>query len=222
MRASPQIKVTITATYSAAGWSRLIDLELALIESFLALGLNQHNCSSTLGLTLVLSRPSSSFSNRISMAEIYNFLVMESCAPRSTSIRNDNGNLRGQLTLSAAKFVSSSYINLCYCVSAFVGPATATATAIIIIKEPANKGSQKVSGFITCSNSSISLLTTRRHAKVRKICRARHRLWSGLNHRWDFVSQIPDSKTHSCYSVVMYSYFRFRERERERETPATS
>lgn len=45
------------------------------------------------------------------------------------------------------------------------------------------KGSQKVSSFITCSNSSISLLTTRRHAKVRKICPGP----SGLNHQ-DSVS----------------------------------
>lgn len=64
--------------------------------------------------------------------------------PRFTSIRNDNGNgnLRGQLTLSAAKFVSSSYINLCYCVSAFRRSSNSnktTETEITIIKEPATK-----------------------------------------------------------------------------------
>lgn len=145
--------------------------------------------------------------------------------PRFTSIRNDNGNgnLRGQLTLSAAKFVSSSYINLCYCVSAFRRSSNSNKNnrnRNNNNKRASNKGSQKVSGFITCSNSSISLLTTRRHAKVRKICRARHRLWSDLNHRWDLGFQIP----YTIYQIPRFQnpkwvtlIFIFGERERRRQ-----
>jgi len=96
---------------------------------------------------------------------------------------------------SLCRRLNLSHLLILICVIVFrpfVGPATATATTgNNNNKRASNKGSQKVSGFITCSNSSISLLTTRRHAKVRKICRARYRLWSDLNHRWDLGFQIP-------------------------------
>lgn len=130
--------------------------------------------------------------------KIYNFLVMEkSCA---SAVSNGNGNHCGQFTLSAAKFVSSSHINLCYCISALRRSKNNSGNSNNNNKrDPPNKGSQKVSGFITCSNSSISLLTTRRHAKVRKICRALHRLWSGLNHPMGSLGSLGSRR---CYSLV--------------------
>lgn len=78
--------------------------------------------------------------------------------------------------------LSHLLILICVIVFRLFCPA-ATTTATTTRERDLTKGSQKVSSFITCSNSSISLLTTRRHAKVRKICLGS----SGLNHQ-DSVS----------------------------------
>lgn len=90
--------------------------------------------------------------------------------------------LSATLFCLAAKFVSSSYINLCVIVFRLFGSNNSNNNNSYSCSYSCshNKGSQKVSSFITCSNSSISLLTTRRHAKSEKRYAARPAI--RLNH----------------------------------------